>query len=172
MSKLLSVLLVVPLVAAGQDLVPPTADSPTPLRSCILEPQPLPAFPVARAWSLEWDDSLDGELEAVGKRCRLHLDVIDGTVTGRFEGPVMGSVRTATFTGELIGAGAGNLLLLQQREPGYVCSYQLSRTDAERWHGTWRDSRGGTGTVMLGPEVSARLTPSTSPPARRTTSRL
>ena len=67
-------------------------------------------------------------------------------MTGRFHGPVLGVERECVFTGEL--AAGGGLLLLQQREPGYVCSYQLGRAGLG-WSGTWRDSRGRAGTAAL-----------------------
>jgi len=105
-----------------------------------------PTDPAHVPWVLSWDDSLDSTLDRVGKNCRVTLDTIDSVVVGRFDGPVMGGERRATFTGELVQGGA--LLLLQQREPGYVCSYQLS-SSGPGWVGTWRDSRGRSGTAKL-----------------------
>lgn len=118
---------------------------------CVLPPTGAPG----EAWTLRWDDSLAEGLDAGGKACRVALDTIDGVVTGQFDGPVLGTLRHAVFTGELVGGGA--LLLLQQREPGYVCSYQLS-SSGPGWSGTWRDSRGGCGTVSLSRPEPARIT--------------
>jgi len=112
------------------------------VRSCI----GAPADPAQAPWALTWDDTLDDTLDDVGKRCRVTLEAIDSVVTGRFDGLVLGTRRRATFTGELIQGGA--LLLLQQREPGYVCSYQLTSKGAG-WLGSWRDSRGASGTARL-----------------------
>ena len=39
-------------------------------------------------------------------------------------------------------------MTLQQREPGYLCSYQLSPSEGG-WRGTWRDTNGASGTVVL-----------------------
>lgn len=97
-------------------------------------------------WTLSWDDTVDGTLDEAEKRCEVALDSIDAAVTGRFHGPVLGVERECVFTGEL--AAGGGLLLLQQREPGYVCSYQLGRAGLG-WSGTWRDSRGRAGTAAL-----------------------
>ncbi len=41
------------------------------------------------------------------------------------------------------------MLLLQQREAGYLCSYQLQPQDDGTWLGTWLDSRDRKGTVRL-----------------------
>ena len=113
-----------------------------PVRCCI----GAPTDPGLVPWTLTWDDSLDDTIEDVGKRCSLTLEAVDSVVTGRFDGPVLGTQRRATFTGEL--SEGGTLLLLQQREPGYVCSYQLTSAGAG-WLGTWRDSRGASGTAKL-----------------------
>ena len=97
-------------------------------------------------WILSWDDTVDGILDGAEKRCQVTLDSIDAAVTGRFHGPVLGVERECVFTGEL--AAGGGLLILQQREPGYVCSYQLGRAGLG-WSGTWRDNRGRAGTAAL-----------------------
>ena len=97
-------------------------------------------------WILSWDDTVDGILDGAEKRCQVTLDSIDAAVTGRFHGPVLGVERECVFTGEL--AASGGLLILQQREPGYVCSYHLGRAGLG-WSGTWRDSRGRAGTAAL-----------------------
>ena len=97
-------------------------------------------------WILSWDDTVDATLDGAGKRCEVALDSIDAAVTGRFHGPVLGVERECVFTGEL--AAGGGLLILQQREPGYVCSYQLGRAGLG-WSGTWRDNRGRAGTAAL-----------------------
>lgn len=132
-------------------LLAPTQDTPRPLgqeklagggASCILAPGDLGGS----AWTLTWDDSVDATLDSQEKRCEVVLDSIDGAVTGRFQGPVLGTERDCVFTGEL--ADGGSLLILQQREPGYLCSYQLGAT-AGGWSGTWRDSRGRAGTAVV-----------------------
>ncbi|MEM9801425.1 MAG: hypothetical protein AAGA20_13950, partial [Planctomycetota bacterium] len=116
---------------------------------------PVAGAPAARRYRLWWDDSLDGDLERPCKQCIVELQRVDRTLTGRFVGTVLGEARTATFTGESVGStsppGRGDLWILQQREPGYVCSYQLSPSRHGAWNGTWRDSRGRTGTARLSP---------------------
>ena len=112
-----------------------------------------PRLPLQSEWILSWDDSLDGELDSQDKFTEVALERIDSTITDRFTGSVLGTQRTATFTGELAGQGAGALLMLQQREPGYVCAYQLSPEGERGWSGTWRDSQGRAGTVALEPAV-------------------
>lgn len=98
-------------------------------------------------WTLTWDDTVNETLDRTDKRCQIALSTVDSTVTGRFRGPVMGKERRAVFTGEVAQGGA--LLILQQREAGYVCSYQFTAAH-KGWKGTWRDSRGRSGTAILG----------------------
>lgn len=102
------------------------------------------------AFLLQWDDTVDEQLPEGSKSCWVELERVDAVVTGRFLGPVLGESRRATFTGEVAGDEAGGLMMLQQREAGYVCSYQLTFDGRRSWRGTWRDSKGRAGTVTLG----------------------
>lgn len=127
----------------GTPIIEPSIESPA-----VSRPTAPPLANGSRAqFALVWDDTLDGTLDAGSKVCRVELSRIDDVVTGRFVGTVLGEERTATFTGEV----AGSMLMLQQREPGYVCAYQLTEIRDRRWAGTWRDSQGRRGTVALGP---------------------
>lgn len=100
-------------------------------------------------WTLVWDDSLDDVLEDVRKQCRIRLTEVDGRVNGSFVGEVTGTPRNALFTGECV----SSLVLLQQREPGYVCAYQLHVVE-DRLEGTWADTSGGGGTAVMVRELA------------------
>lgn len=114
---------------------------------------PNPPVHDAAGWSLQWDDTVDGALTEDPKACNVALTGIDDRWTGTFDGPVLGSERTALFTGERSTTGRVSVWWLEQREPGYVCRYQLlpTVTDGaeETWAGTWHDSEGRSGDVVL-----------------------
>lgn len=154
MKLIATTLLALPLTYAGTELQ--TGQERIALPGNCIEPVATPAAaPTTRTYLLQWDDSLDGDLERPFKQCVVEIERIDRTLSGHFVGNVLGTVRTATFTGEAVGhestPGDGALWMLQQREPGYVCSYQLSASPHESWDGTWRDSKGRTGSVRLWP---------------------
>ncbi|MEM1448799.1 MAG: hypothetical protein AAF726_06210 [Planctomycetota bacterium] len=159
MKFLLSSLVAAPLFVSAAE-VPSPPERAERLHGC-LEPV-APSVASATTYFLQWDDSLDGDLQRPFKQCVVQIQRIDGALTGRFVGNVLGEARTATFTGEAIGSdaegGAATLWMLQQREPGYVCSYQLSPSVHDSWDGTWRDSKGRTGTVRLWPVPDVRFT--------------
>lgn len=100
-------------------------------------------------WTLVWDDSADLQLDSEEKACTVRLDGVSDDVVGAFSGPVLGRAREAIFTGERIGAGAAAVLLLVQREADYACSYQLQGADDGGFLGTWCDTRGASGTVVM-----------------------
>jgi hypothetical protein len=114
-------------------------------------PAPLPAADadLDGEWTLVWDDTLDAELDGLDKQCRLELSAVHGRVNGTFLGDVAGRPRQAIFTGER----EGPLVLLQQHERGYVCSFQLLVRE-DRLEGTWSDSWGGSGTALFAREVA------------------
>lgn len=153
MKTLAATLLALPFAYAGSDLhVEQETTSPAQTRLELADAQPKRAPTAAKqTYLLQWDDSLDGDLNRPFKQCVVEIQRIDKTLSGRFIGDVLGEPRTATFTGEAAGTGQDSLWILQQREPGYLCSYQLSSSRLGAWDGTWRDSRGRTGSVRLWP---------------------
>lgn len=159
MKFLLSTLVAAPLVYSATEVPTPPERAGTSI-GCI-EPVASTATS-ARRYLLQWDDSLDGDLERPFKQCVVEIQRIDRALTGRFVGNVLGSARMATFTGEAVGGGEASaqcdLWMLQQREPGYVCSYQLSPSVLDSWDGTWRDSEGRTGSARLWPAQDAPVT--------------
>ena len=116
----------------------------------------------AASWELRWDDQIDGVLAGAPKSCDVKLTVINGRITGGFEGLVLGEKRTATFIGEALGMDQ-SLVLLQQHEPGYVCAYQLVRVSDALMTGVWHDTKGRRGDVILKLKVASRA----APPERR-----
>lgn len=105
-------------------------------------------FSLNGAWQLSWDDTVGQALVGNIKACDIRFRVIDGTVTGEFVGPVAGTERNAIIDGQIVEHGDGYLLTFQQRESGYVCSYQIcwpnSRSFTEAL-GVWHDTRGRSG---------------------------
>lgn len=118
-----------------------------PMRRCFVDSD-APAS-LTGDWTLTWDDTTDLELTSRDKACRVELTDLHGTLVGRFDGPVLGRERSAVFTGETLPGTQTPLVTLVQREQDYSCAYLLTRESDERLVGTWRDSRGGGGTVEL-----------------------
>jgi hypothetical protein len=102
------------------------------------------------AWQLAWDDQINGELTESGKTCTIDFQTVNQTITGTFQGPVMGTERNAVFTGEVFG-GYPALLTFTQREPGYTCTYQIwwSPSESSTPLGAWHDTRGASGEFSL-----------------------
>ncbi|MCA8951558.1 MAG: hypothetical protein KDE27_18775 [Planctomycetes bacterium] len=115
-------------------------------------------------WTLTWDDSCDAVLDSTEKSCWVALTVVGDHVGGSFAGPVLGRTREAIFGGEIL---RGGLVTLVQREADYACSYQMTPAGDGCWHGTWRDTNGAAGTVVL-----TRDLPEGTPPPTDTTTTL
>jgi hypothetical protein len=110
-----------------------------------------PAF--AGQWQLTWDDQIGQELTGDTKTCDIMFRVVDGTVDGRFVGPVANSERDEIIDGRLHNSASGRLLTFAQREAGYVCSYQIfwsnSAEDLSKVVGVWHDTKGRSGNFTL-----------------------
>jgi hypothetical protein len=107
-----------------------------------------PVLP-AGSWELVWDDVVDHELSAEPKTTGVQLSVRGDRVRGAFRGPVLGELRDAHFTGEVIHAEGTPVVLLQQHEPDYRCLYQLQQQTSGELFGVWHDTRGRSGDVRL-----------------------
>ncbi len=117
-------------------------------RSGVVRVAEVPTAPRA-TWRLEWDDRVDGVVQAEPKSCQLLLSFGDSKVEGMFSGPVFGLVRRAHFIGDQFGGAQCRLLLLRQLEGDYVCSYQLQSSRNGVYVGVWHDNRGRSGDVRL-----------------------
>ncbi len=110
------------------------------------------AFPQRRPldgeWQLAWDDVVDDRLDSEDKACAIELREIGGVITGQFIGDVAGRPRDGFLSGRLEGNGPSRLLTLQQREQGYVCSYQAFDAGGEI-RGVWHDTQNRSGTFRL-----------------------
>lgn len=99
-------------------------------------------------WVLTWDDQVDGTMDAREKVCQVRFVLRRGELNGRFEGPVLGHHRDASFLGAPI-EGAEPILLLRQIEENYTCVYQLQLLEPGRYFGVWHDTHGGKGDIEL-----------------------
>ena len=99
-------------------------------------------------WQLTWDDHVDSQLDREDKTCTIKFADVDGVLTGQFLGLVAGTERDAVITGKLEGDGATRVLTFQQRESGYVCSYQAI-DDGGEINGVWHDTRNRSGDFRL-----------------------
>ena len=99
-------------------------------------------------WRLEWDDEVGGTTTDYPHQCTIVFSDIDGTVSGRFSGPVAGRERTAIISGKLEGEGQHPVLVFQQREHGYVCSYQAIDQGGAIL-GVWHDTKNRSGDFRL-----------------------
>jgi hypothetical protein len=98
---------------------------------------------------LTWDDKTDGSVEGSKKHCVVRLRVVGKEVFGEFTSDVEGTHRNALFLGHIdSGKEPMELLTLRQIEEGYTCSYQIT-CGYGAISGTWRDTRGGGGDVVL-----------------------
>ena len=57
-----------------------------------------------------------------------------------------GAIRDALIQGKVVAAGSNQLLVFQQHEQGYTCSYQINLGSGI---GTWVDTQGRTGDFQL-----------------------
>lgn len=132
----------------GDSALPGNELAATPIDPCALAD-------ISGKWGLSWDDGLDGEKKLVGevKSCAIDFKSIDGKIAGTFDGPVAGRERNAIIEGHLFCQPAGQLLVFNQRENGYVCTYQifLSSTgeDFTQNIGTWQDTQDRSGNFSL-----------------------
>ena len=99
-------------------------------------------------WQLAWDDVVDDRLDGEDKVCAIELREIGGVITGQFIGDVAGRPRDGFLSGRLEGTGPSRLLTFQQREEGYVCSYQAFDAGGEI-RGVWHDTQNRSGTFRL-----------------------
>lgn len=98
------------------------------------------------SWQLSWND--DVKDETFQKSCDIKFDDVDGTLTGSFVGPVAGRKRDAIISGHLEGSGTTRILTFQQRESGYICSYQGIENGGEI-SGVWHDTENRSGSFRL-----------------------
>jgi hypothetical protein len=101
-----------------------------------------------KTWDLVWDDKVDDSLDMQSKSCRLHL-TLNGKVSGRFDGPVLGTPRNARFVGTIIHSDKTSLLLLRQIEKNYTCVYEMQALKDGNYFGVWHDTLGRKGDVEL-----------------------
>jgi hypothetical protein len=99
-------------------------------------------------WQLTWDDRIDSRLDEEQKSCTIEFMEIDGSLTGRFVGPVAGSERDAIIGGRIDGEGPCRIFCFEQRENGYVCSYQAIDNGGEIT-GVWHDTKNRSGDFSL-----------------------
>lgn len=99
-------------------------------------------------WQLAWDDTVNAELDNEDKICTVKFREFDRSISGEFIGPVAGTERNAIIIGRISGGGTKRILSLEQRESGYVCSYQAIDSGGEI-RGVWHDTRGGSGDFRL-----------------------
>ncbi|WP_425397940.1 hypothetical protein [Aeoliella sp.] len=119
-----------------------------PVRGSFRPAAPEEGFSLNGMWQLSWDDTVGRELTGEVKNCNIRFRVIDGKVEGQFDGRVAGTLRDAIIDGQLVEHADGNLLTFQQREQGYVCSYQIgwpASSSLTEVVGVWHDSKGRSG---------------------------
>ncbi|HEX9794188.1 MAG TPA: carboxypeptidase-like regulatory domain-containing protein [Planctomycetota bacterium] len=114
-----------------------------------LDCAPAPVLPDGGGWTLIWDDVVDGKLDDKAKSTPLRLEFGGLRVAGTFDGPVFGAVRDAVFTGERIPSESGEILLLRQDEPDFLCVFQMQGDGTQRWKGVWHSSHRSAGDVVL-----------------------
>ena len=122
-------------------------------RADFIQLDPCAAATVTGNWKLSWDDEVGQELVGDLKTCDLSLHSIEDQVSGTFSGPVAGRERDAIIRGRLYCQPRGKLLLLQQCETGYICSYQIfwdnNAADQSKALGVWHDTAGRSGNFTL-----------------------
>lgn len=97
-------------------------------------------------WQLSWNDDLnDGEFQ---KSCVVEFQDKDDVLNGKFIGPVAGRERDAILSGRLEGGGATRILTFQQREDGYICSYQGTISN-DGITGVWHDTQNRSGKFQM-----------------------
>ena len=99
-------------------------------------------------WQLQWNDQIECDPTEFPHTCSMELEEVDGVVNGKFIGPVAGRQRDAILTGNLDGDDNCRVLVFQQREEGYLCSYQaIDRGGAII--GVWHDTQNRSGTFKM-----------------------
>jgi len=106
----------------------------------------LDAAGMTGVWRIEWDDSIDGKMNANPKSCDVKLEFEGRKISGAFEGKVLGKDRDAKFEGTILGTEKP-LIRFVQREGDYSCSYQISWVPKEGSvpTGVWHDTNGSSG---------------------------
>lgn len=107
-------------------------------------------FDISGIWQLEWDDAIDGKLDADLKKCNIEFSMTDSRFEGHFMGAVAGTFRDAKITGKVIDQKVP-LLQFVQREADYSCAYQIYwNPGPDRLpRGVWHDSNGASGEFTL-----------------------
>ncbi len=106
----------------------------------------IPSKGLTGTWQLSWND--DFKEEDCHKSCVVKFQDKDSIFSGNFEGPVAGRERDAIITGRLEGTGQTRVLTFQQREEGYICSYQGTYSGGEIT-GTWHDTQNRSGRFRM-----------------------
>lgn len=106
-------------------------------------------LPSRAEWEILWDDVVDDSLNVRPKKARILISVVSLKLNGHFIGDVYGTTRRAIFTGEVVPSEETPLVLIQQREPGYTCVYQLQRMPTGILRGVWHDTRARSGDVAF-----------------------
>jgi hypothetical protein len=109
-------------------------------------------FSLNGSWQLSWDDEVGSELTGEIKTCELRLRAVDGHLSGNFVGLVAGTERDAIITGTLTELPGGGVLHLEQRESGYLCSYQIgwpAGGHLTQAVGVWHDTKGRSGNFSV-----------------------
>ena len=99
-------------------------------------------------WQLSWNDDIGEAPEEYPHVCSIEFREINGVIDGEFVGPVAGRDRQAIISGSLQGNGQIKVLTFQQREQGYVCSYQAIEKGGEIL-GVWHDTQDRSGRFRL-----------------------
>lgn len=140
-------LLLIPFFSVG---------SPAPSTARVDEAGGESLLPTRGEWEILWDDVVDNSLNIRPKKARVSLSVVSLKLNGHFIGDVYGTIRRAIFTGEIVPFGDTPLVLVQQREPGYTCVYQLQRMPTGILRGVWHDTRARSGDVAFRPVTQRR----------------
>lgn len=101
------------------------------------------------AWTMFWDNTVDGSVPGRDYSCVIDLHIRNGIMSGAFVGPVLGQLREACFTGTSLQIGSGAVFNFQQDEPGYRCVYAGRLTGEGHIAGTWYDTNGGDGDFVM-----------------------
>ena len=107
-------------------------------------------FDISGIWQLEWDDAIDGKLDASLKKCNIEFSMTGTNFDGHFIGPVAGTVRDAKINGKIIERNTP-LIQFVQREADYSCAYQIFWNPGPNRlpRGVWHDSNGASGEFTL-----------------------
>lgn len=98
------------------------------------------------SWQLSWNDDLTSD--EFNKTCVIKWEDINGVVQGDFVGEVAGRERQAIISGRHEGFEQTRILTFQQREKGYVCSYQATDRGGAI-QGVWHDTQNRSGRFQM-----------------------